>query len=478
MLQLRVDSQASLGPRISIVTPSFNYTFASGGFVTDPQAYLHAEFAADVPLQLSWSAQPEPGGFIRGFRWAVDIARLDDEAPRSDEALDLRHWSRSGTEPGVVLPAFSPPAGAGSESHYFYLEAEDDLGLRSLCVLQFAVFRPVFDRELLIVDDTWFPPDIRGTGGCVAPPRVLWPNAAELDTFLYAVGDKPYKCYPAGTRSPAGVFAGYAFDTLCTHLTLPSVLNLQRMDRYRNIIWMCDLTSAWTYTANALTTAAPEPLLREWCTPGAPNPLATWLLQGGRLWLMGGGAAMASLIPYDKFRSDNNIFSKELGELGPGRIMYDDAHWQSEVRVLRSIQAARSARAVGGWSGAPDYSALPEILMEKSPATDALPPLRTSGFYLSSYYCEHLRKSNAIVENTDFDPARNHPFSALDTLYESVGGEAGSGWPVMTLYHGREAPTFVFSGFPLWYFQRSQVIDVVDFVLTKVWGLNRRPVPR
>jgi hypothetical protein len=36
----------------------------------------------------------------------------------------------------------------------------------------------------------------------------------------------------------------------------------------------------------------------------------------------------------------------------------------------------------------------------------------------------------------------------------------------------------VFSGFPIWYFQRSQTIDLVDFVLQRLWGMSRRPVPR
>ena len=31
----------------------------------------------------------------------------------------------------------------------------------------------------------------------------------------------------------------------------------------------------------------------------------------------------------------------------------------------------------------------------------------------------------------------------------------------------------VFSGFPIWYFQRSQVATLVDFVLTDIWSLRR-----
>ena len=474
MLQFHVDPTLTLGPRISMSSSTFSYTFPSGGFFTDPGTFVKAEFAADVPLQLSWTALPAPGGFIRGYRWAVDIARLDDETARTDEVTDLRHWSRFSPGTGTVLPAVSPPPGVLSETHLFYLQAEDDIGLRSLGALQYTVIRASFDRDLLIVDDTWLTPDRTGSGGCVAAPGGVWPSAAELDTFLYAAGGKPWRCYPAGARSPVGVFAGYSFDTLGTHSTPPSSFNLSRLDRYRNIVWMTDLTSAFTYTEPPYTSFRPMPLLRDWCSPNASNPLATWLLQGGRLWLMGGGSAMASLIPYDATRSPTNVFSASLGELGPGRMMFDDAHWRSEVRVLRSIRAARSARAVGGWPGAPDYSVLPDVLLEKTPDTDPMPPLRTGNFYLNSYPAEHLSKPNAVGES--IGPGQT--VSTLDTLYETQGGEAGTGWPVMTIYHGTEAPLFVFSGFPIWYFQKTQSIALADFVLQRVWGLGRRPVPR
>ncbi len=477
MLQLNVDPSASLGPQITIIGTSFNYTFPSGGYITDPAFQFRAELPADLPIQLDWSAKPAPGGYIRGFRWAVDIARLDDETPRADEVTDLRHWSRQSTQPGVVLPPYSL-GGDFASTHYFYLEAEDDLHLRSLAVMQFTVVRASFDKQLLIVDDTWFTPDKAGTGGCVTSAAGVWPSAAELDTFLYAAGGKNYRCYPTGTKSPVGVFAGYSYDTLATHFSTSVTLNLQRLDRYRNIIWITDLNSAFNYNEVYNTQFRPRPLLYEWCLPSVANPLATWMLQGGRLWLMGGGGAMASLRPYDKPQSPSNVFSASLGELGPGRVMYDNAHWKSEVRVLRSFRAGRSARAVGGWAGAPDYSLLPEMLFEKSIATDPLPPLRTGNFYLTSYAAEHLSKPNSILEHLVGGPVGTPASSVLDTLYETRSGEAGSGWPLMTVYHGREATLFVFSGFPIWYFQRSQTIELVDFVLGRLWGLSRQPVVR
>jgi hypothetical protein len=42
----------------------------------------------------------------------------------------------------------------------------------------------------------------------------------------------------------------------------------------------------------------------------------------------------------------------------------------------------------------------------------------------------------------------------------------------MTYFHGFECGSVVFSGFPIWFFQRSQVATLVDFVLTDSWGLR------
>lgn len=477
LLWFHVTSAVSLGPIITLSSSNFSFTYPSGGIFNTPESYLQVEFPADRVIPLVWAAKPSSGSFVRGYRWAVDLASLDDVTPRADEDRDLAHWSRPTSSTGVTLPVFAPPAGRQSETHFFYLEATGDLGLRSIAVMQFAVVRASFERELLVIDDTWFPPDRPAAGGCVQAPSGNWPMAAELDTFLYAVGDKPYRCYPTGTRSPVGLFAGYAFDTLGTHLVPASVLNLQLLDRYRNIIWLSDINSALTFELDPRVATRPMPLLRAWCAPQVQNPLVTWLQQGGRLWLMGGGAALASLRPYNAAGTPVNVYSSATGELAQGRPMHDWAHWRSEISMLRTFRAARSSRAVGGWSGAPDYTRLPVTLDEKSPATDARPPLRSSTFYEGQFIAEFLSKPNSII---DADPTvpTDPGVAVLDTLYETQGGDAGAGKPVMTLYHGRDGPLFVFSGFPPWYFQRAQAIQLVDFVLQDVWKLQRKPVPR
>jgi hypothetical protein len=102
----------------------------------------------------------------------------------------------------------------------------------------------------------------------------------------------------------------------------------------------------------------------------------------------------------------------------------------------------------------------------------------SNAFYATSYKGEVLSQPNPIVEDLGTDPEHPLTTSVLDTLYYAAYGDAGAQEPVMTYYRGRECGPVLFSGFPVWYFQRAQAIQLVDFVMHQVWGLTRRPVPR
>jgi len=477
LLQFDVEAAATSGPRVTLRTEILTYEFPSGGIFLDPASWPYADFGAGSPLIVDWSANVASGAAVRAARWAVDIASIQDETPRSDEATDLAHWSRWSTGRSIVISGLDPPPGAASASHRLYLEVEDETGQLTIVGMHLTVVRATFTRDLLFVDDTFFRPDRLGSGGCVQAPSQAWPTAAELDTFLFAVGNAPWKCYPAGAVSSPGLFAGYDFDTLGTHFLRTADFTLSQLGRYRNIVWMVDGESAASNDQYFNTTVQPMPFFRYLNAPGIANPLLLWMRQGGRLWLMGGGAAYASLIDYNLTARPLNIFSSD-GALVAGRFMHSYAHWRSELTTYRSAQARRSTRAVGGWPGAPDYSQLPATLLPKSTATDPVPPLRTaSTFYATLFYSEYLSRPNAILETVP-GPSGDSVVAVLDTLYETVGGPSGTGYPMMTLYHGAANAPVIFSGFPIWYFRRSQAIDLSDFVLQRMWGLTRRPVPR
>jgi hypothetical protein len=315
-------------------------------------------------------------------------------------------------------------------------------------------------------------PDLRGTGTCTTLPRLNWPSAAELDTFLYAVGGKPWRCMPEGSVSPAGLLAGYDFDTVGTQF---GRVDLARLGHYRNILWLVDGEGTTTNINPFGSGIRPQPQLHAWSTPGASNPLSVWVRMGGRLWLAGGGAAYATLRERNVFGSAADVYTLASGEVGPGAFMYDLAGWHADIRMARGGDVQRSERAVADWAGAPDYSQLPVQLLPRAVETDPLPAGRTSGFYLGTYVGEFMTAAEPVLEPTGDGV---HFERALDTLYVTGGGNAGAGHPIMTYYHGNQHAPLVFSGFPPWYFQRQQGIELVDFVLQRIWGLPREPVPR
>jgi hypothetical protein len=469
------------GPKMSVFSESFSFTFTSGGgFPLNPDAFLHGEFAAGRPVRIGWSAKTEGGSFVRGFRWMLD-GRLDDERPREDEVADVTRWSRySPQTTGAELGPFNPSV---SESHTLYIEAQDNNTLVSIAVVQFTVVRATFDKELLIVDDTRLPGDRRLAGGCVTPPSGVWPMAAELDTFFFARGGKPWKCYPAGTLSPIGIFQGYDYDTLGTRFLPQGTLTLQQLSRYRHIVWYTDYNASKNFN-NPDFTGDPMSELR-WVTfTGRSNPLVTWVSQGGQLWMFGGGTASALQKNFEKSSSPPEIYSHAEGELVAGRFMYDVFGWRSEITARSVAQAQKPPHAISRSPDSLDYALLPDYLFQKTQDTDPLsvyaPYQRSiSDFYRGSHIGEGLTKPNEIVE--DRGPGPNGPQleSVLDTLYESVGGQLGSDKPVMTIWHGgTTGQRQVFSGFALWYWGRTYGIAISDFVLQKVWGLPRRDVPR
>jgi hypothetical protein len=338
--------------------------------------------------------------------------------------------------------------------------------------MQLTAVKPSFDRPLLIVDDTRFRTDRQLASGCTQVPSEAWPTAAELDTFLYARGGVPWRCYPPGTLSAPGVLAGYDFDTLGTRGAADPTVSLRTLGRYRHVIWCLDRQSA-TYTSSDIRTT-PITALRYMAAPGRSNALGTWSRQGGKLWLMGGGAAMALQIPWERVQPAGGVFSNADGELVPGRFMYDLAGWRSEITIGALVGAAVAPPPQNRAPGLANWALLPPELQEKTPATDPLPPQRFEfEFYQSYCLGEWLSRPNYA---TEFD-ASAREVVVLDTLYMATGS-AGNGKPVMTYFHGPATGPMFFTGMPVWYLRREHAMALFDFVLRDTWGLPRRNVPR
>ena len=481
MLYFRADFAGSLGPRLTVWSQYFYYAYLSGGFDPDPVHAVPVQVPYSQPVTVKWSGQAASGTTVQAYRWVLDIGSLDDETPRSDQNTDVTHWSAwSGAATSATVGPFLDAVSGGPASHHFYVEARDDNGTVSLGHLRLDVVTPQFTKDLLFVKDTRFAVDnkARGSDSLLAPGG-LWPSEAELDTFFFARGGVRWKYYPAGTLSRPGIFQGYAFDTLSTHALPGGVVTLSLLSQYRHVVWSVDQAALFLGPPYYGWWMSPMPCLRYLSGPSVGNALATYIGIGGSVWLQGGGGAYNSLVPWNSTSNDGGgtVFSYDAGELVPGRLMYDLAGWRSEATVRASATRTfrMPARAPGGWPGAPDYTLLPATLAGRSPSTDPIPPLRGYGtFYPTSTDVEYVSRPNAVLEA----PAGGGPAaSVLDSLYVTNTGLAPAGMPVMTFYHGSRA-SMLFGGFPLWYLQRAQAIQVADFVLQQMWGLPRQPVAR
>jgi hypothetical protein len=483
MLRFRVGYAGLLGPQLTMFNEAFFYQYSSGGYSTDPSREVFIEVPAGNRVNFNWFATPSSGSDIVSYRWALDIADVDDNTPRSDEVLDVHRWS----QPALTLQSAVVGPFAGGEEHRLYIEATDSNGLRSLGIVRFATVRGSLEKPLLIVDDTRFLGDQIGVGGCARVPVGAWPTAAELDTFLFARGGTPWRCYPAGTVSPPGLFAGYPFDTLGTRTgSNDATVRLARLGQYRHVVWIIDAGSA-TNSRVGSNPFDPVTSLRYMSSQGHFNSLGSYVQQGGRLWLTGGGGAFATMIPWDQ--SGNNgggiTFANLAGELVPGRFMYDIAGWRSEFKVVTAPLLITRYLGRGPTPPmSPPMSRLPAQMRGKNVALDPFPPGRVgqnlSVFYKSTFDAEFLTKPNLVWEDYDPDPEVVDLQSALDTLYQVVTfalPPTPERRVTMTYFHPPHQAPMMFTGFSIWDYTRADCAALVDFVLQDTWGLTRDAPP-
>jgi hypothetical protein len=511
MVYFVVTFAGAQNPRITFFNDFFFYEYEQGSFQpNNPSQIVQLEVPAGTgpndKLTFNWLADPARdrngnliGGPIRSYRWAVDITNLEDETPRSNEETDLAHWSQK----SVLVTSCRIPGGqdyyAGGETHKFYLEAEDINGLISLGTIQFTAVRATFAKPLLIVDDTRYVLDKKNIGtDCYNSsnrPSGNWPTAAELDTFLYAKGGVPWQCYPpAGTiLSSPGIFNGYEFDTLGTNMRIQDLtIRLSKLGQYRHVIWLVDGSGALNNKpgTDAGDLAGPQTSMRYMNSNQRANTLAAYVRQGGLVWLLGGGAATASMINFNRGLNDNTqpppatlTFRNSDNELIPGRFIYEQGHWRSEFKQYKA-NGGRLRRYLGRFESNPGvYALLPAEIQLKVASSDPFPPNRTgsSVFYQTQFDVEFLSALNEIIEDLNPGPQENFQ-STLDTLYkvtatglQSDTGPSALQSVTMTRYHGLDNTEILLTGFNIWNFKRVHCKALVDFVLQQLWHVLPLP---
>ena len=460
------------GPRLTLFNDFFTYSYLNPVYApADPRTWVELEVPGGIPIDFHWTAALLEGTYLRSYRWVLDTADIGDDTPRSNERTDTSHWSAPSSE--VRSATVGPFDTAGD--HFFYVEAVDGNGLRSLGVVHFTVVAAAFDKPLAICDDTRFTLDRRSPGNpnCIDQPLGRFPTAAELDTFLYARGGVPIRCYPAGSVSRPGLFRAYDFDTLNLRTGKSDLTpSLAVLARYRRLVWLVN-PSAATRTGGGSDVSNGMTAMAYMNASGHLNSLAAYLKMGGEVWIAGGGALSASLFPWNVKANDHPGLLYLAGtELVPGRFAYDAVHWRSEIRPNSGVFSIR--RSLGRLAAAPGaYASFPDLLQPRSLAAgDSMPPWRTNtgDFYLSVFDLEAMELPDSILENYG-TPQEDDVRSTLDTLFTVSGGTYPAGSVVMTVYHGKDNPRVIATGFDLWSYNRRQLQQVVDAVLQGIWGL-------
>ncbi len=423
MTHLRIGFAGASGPKIGMFNESFNYEYTLGGICNDAdRCQVVLEVPAGRRVTINWYAIPPSGSDIESYRWGLDIEDLFDYVtPRNPETTDLKHWS---TPSASVTQATVGPF-AGGEIHFFYILAEDNNTLKSMGTIRLEVVAPTFNRPLLVIDDTRLKPTVYRSSRdtCPISPSGPWPNRAEMDSFMFARGGKWWKCQ--GRMSNQGLFGAYDYDTFGTRINKEVLtVKLSLLAKYRHVVWMVDGPGAGNDKPGT-DPVDPGVALRYMGGRGRVNTLATYVRQGGKIWLNGGGAAYAVTDPWNDRNNDagSKKYSSVDGrnELGPGRFMFDVAKWQSSFQISKPVASIQ--RELGRFRGPPPlkYGELPLAMEVKDAASDpvAIEAPDRFNIYSSTVDIEYLRQ-DANLHHRGHRPGRDRE-SAVDARHALPG---------------------------------------------------------
>jgi len=278
-----VDENGGVDPILAFGRNSFRFqAFPAGGkpdlTVYEPfigqktfrgtPAPVNVEVPANKELHFSWSASAERyGGEIDAYRWGLD-------APGSE-------WSQITSPPDPIVLQVG--------MHILYVETRDVVGSITTAALVLHVIDFSFDREVLMVDDSF---------------DNLYPNDSEHDAFWQDM----VSFYASNSDVPVDQFFTFSVhgDNDRGNLA-PNVPILSELARYKIIVWE-NLGSGYNSDSGLVRSTALSSLL------------SAYLRGGGKLWLDGRMTIGATT-------ADPNLFGADLTypktELGPGDWAYD-----------------------------------------------------------------------------------------------------------------------------------------------------------
>ncbi len=515
-----------LGPIITVFNEFFSRRQSPGGVSLAESRIVKLEFPADAQVTFNWTADPPTGAVITGYRWCVDIEGQDiaNETPRVDDD-DVNHWSTwSLNETSARIGPFSASTDTAS-THYFYLEARDNLGFITLYTIRLTIVKPSFANPLLVIDDMY------GTATELAagqPPggniRLLlpYPMEAEADTFYYARGgfedDFLRRGGFPGVITEPGSFTEFAPDTLDYRHYNVDGMDLQKLSEYRVVAWYTDNTSS-SRDGSKFGSNQPSTAIRQINSVNRLNTLAVYLRQGGKAFLFGEGMIPTIVNGYFSRFGNPPAPPYNAGEnqrtdvLFPGNFLYDFVHIRSQLTVaggsntsLTSNSQLRGAipflnRFKGPATnidrshdprifGYPARGPLPAIGADRTEQNWDDLPLLSLAAYRSANANVALRSFNytwAITQALQITDNAPNFFPVMDTLYllqarfydpNGTQNPRVDGFPNALHYYGNEngpGSELVWFGFPLYIFEKEQARQVVRSVMRNL-GVAPAPI--
>jgi len=459
---------AAVAPLLKVTEPVLGSS-AFLGMAGSPKVY---EFSPGLALEFHWAADASAyGGVIAGYRYGWDVIDINDP-----DAWAVP-WSPSNT--------FAPPQTWYSGVHELFVEAIDDVGITTLGIIEINIVPFTMDRNLLWVDDFMSTNFVQ--------IDYSMPTENEHDAFWLGI------CGGAQGFNPGTD----VYDAYYSYSMVPPPLVY--IGKYRNIIWSFGSSNNYGVLDNVIL-FTPESMVGSGTTPAA-NSLAMFLRKGGHLMTEGradrsGGLAAclqsaAQIFPMNLRCEITGPRADCAGDTsGVNTIAYRDYCVTMLDKVLASIRTdpdmpTRQVR---------NYDCMSYAVKADDPMTQMLaglpdrldlwsevtapgrffdpnqPTPYPGGFtYVEVYDPAYWMNRNMVSSQPCFHPmfrmktknslsALNNAATALVlTKYENVVPSTG----------GVAAKSFHF-GFPLWFFNRTQVDQIMDVVFTE-WQIQASP---
>jgi hypothetical protein len=462
---------ATAAPRLIITEPFLG----SKGFLGMDGPYAAVSFPSGLELNFSWKAGASSyGGRVVGYRYGWDVSDINDNDDWEVEfSLQITHARPIVFQSGV---------------HTLFVEAIDNSGAITLGMIELSLVPFTMERNLLWVDD------FRSTND-FAQIDYNFPREDEHDAFWLGLCAKA-----TGFDASRDVYdVSYSYSGITPGLSL--------VTKYKNIIWTFNSdrpSGAW----DNVILFTPESMV-SWEAKLMNNYLSVFLAKGGHLITEGmseKAAGLAASLPvvYSTRGFPLNIKCEFLGNSngceGDTSSVNSYAYKDYCVTMLDKIDGAfrtdadmpmrrirnfdcmypGAVKSTDAWHdrvpGMPDNLNLwSEILVAGRYYAPIEPDPRPGGFTrIEVYDPAYWMGRTGVVSQACFHPMyrmkSKNTMSALNnqtvalwvTKYADVVPDVASGIAVA-------APSAHF-GFELWFFDRSQVSQIVDAIFGE-WGI-------